>query len=302
MTLQARGIDPERDFCAAISQSTDEPLVGTATRVDVWFVLTYDGGWGAKALAESDLPQPVRSHLTGAEQRIPNARFQFIKKPGGNPEALELFVARSTVGQEEIYRFGFSDYGELLGLNLEAVARGDAAFDAHRTDQRLHLVCVNGRRDRCCARFGTEIFEEVAGEAGDSAWQTTHLGGHRFAPNIVFLPHGIQYGHATPGEGARLVAAYAANELVIERLRGRTGYDAPINAAEGFLRRRTGETALDAYTLRGASTMVGDSAGFIFSDREGQDHEVRVRRVMSEPIWKSCDAETLEPVGRWQEM
>jgi len=201
-----------------------------------------------------------------------------------------------------MYGFAFSDYEELLGLNLEAVARGDVSYDAHLTNKRLGLVCVNGRRDKCCAKFGTAMYDELAGVMGSSAWHTTHLGGHRFAPNMVFLPHGIQYGHAEPGEGADLAAAYMADRLVLERLRGRTGYDAPINAAEGFLRRRTGETALDAYTLRGATTMVGDMAGFTFADRAGQDYEVRVRRVESGLAWESCDAVEMKPVGRWEEL
>jgi len=302
MTLQSQGIDASHDFCSVVSRSVGEPLAGTATRVDVWFLLTFDSEWGAKALAQSGLSQPIRSHLQGAEQRIPNARIQFIKQPGRDAAALRLYVVRSVVGQEQSYAFAFSDYDELLGLNLEAVARGDAAFDAHRTDERLYLVCVNGRRDKCCAKFGTAMYDEMADAAGESAWQTTHLGGHRFAPNMVFLPHGIQYGHALPGEGAGLAEAYAADQLIVERLRGRTGYDAPINAAESFLRRRTGETALDAYVLRGASTMVGDMAGFIFAGHDGQDYEVRVRRVKTGPVWKSCDAEALEPGEHWEEV
>ena len=62
------------------------------------------------------------------------------------------------------------------------------------------LVCTHGSRDVCCGKFGYPIYEELRrGYATGSArglrvWRTSHLGGHRFAPNLMDLPEGRYWG------------------------------------------------------------------------------------------------------------
>jgi hypothetical protein len=49
------------------------------------------------------------------------------------------------------------------------------------------LVCTNGRRDVCCALWGQRFYAAAAALL-PNVWQTTHLGGHRFAATAVSLP------------------------------------------------------------------------------------------------------------------
>lgn len=301
MSLDSHQIQPAGDYCSLHSQAAGEPLVGTATRVDIWFALTYNGEWGAKALAESSLPQRVKAHLAAAESFLANARVQFIKQPGRDPDPLRLYVAHAKPGFERLYRFDLASYQDLLALDLTHIARADPAFDSYLSGERLHLVCVNGRRDKCCARFGVPVYDALAKLGGDSVWQTTHLGGHRFAPTVVFLPHGIHYGRVQPADAPALLDAYDRAELVLANLRGRSGYDASVNAAETYLRQRLGLAALGDLTLLGASTMILNTVGFEFADAQGDTHPVRVRMQQTDPIWKSCDADILEPVTVWEE-
>ena len=112
-------------------------------------------------------------------------------------------------------------------------------FGAHLTDPIL-LVCTNGRRDACCALRGRALTLALADEHAERTWESTHLGGHRFAANLVCLPHGIVYGRVPPDAGARLADLYLAGQLDPEHLRGRSAWPAPAQVAEVELRGRLG--------------------------------------------------------------
>jgi len=109
-------------------------------------------------------------------------------------------VAISRDSGSTLYRFALDDYEDLLNLDLAAIVAGEPIYQKYVSDERVFLVCTNGRRDKCCAKFGPPIYAEVARAVGDAAWQTTHIGGHRFSACVVFLPDGIIYGRIADGQ------------------------------------------------------------------------------------------------------
>ncbi len=53
------------------------------------------------------------------------------------------------------------------------------------------LVCAHGRRDPCCARFGTLLQAELGLRLTDArVWRCSHTGGHRFAPTAITVADG----------------------------------------------------------------------------------------------------------------
>ena len=63
-----------------------------------------------------------------------------------------------------------------------------------------YFVCTNGQRDLCCARFGLPTYAALRERVGERVWQTTHVGGHRFAPNVLTLPQAALYGRVQPAD------------------------------------------------------------------------------------------------------
>jgi len=95
-----------------------------------------------------------------------------------------------------------------------------------------YFVCVNAKRDICCAKFGRPTYAALHEALGGRAWQTTHVGGHRYAPNILALPQSALYGRVMPDDVPEFLAATENNRLARSFLRGQTRYSATAQVAE----------------------------------------------------------------------
>lgn len=246
-------------FCSELSRTADEAIFGTAGNgTDVWFVLEYPGLWGAKALEESRLSPEIQTHLQQAVAATPGARLQLIKRgPEPSGERLHFFIGLSDEAAPRLYRFGLAAFDELLNLDLPGLVAALRSTPERFAD-RLHpeplfLVCTNGSRDRCCAKWGVPVYLSLAARAGEQVWQTTHTGGHRFAATLICLPHGLYYGRLGPQDAAPLAASLAAGDVYrLDRYRGRSCYQQPVQAAEYYLRRETGIQALGGFAFLAA--------------------------------------------------
>ncbi len=235
--------------CSVLSSESGEQLFGTAATVSAWFLIEYDGRWEPEAFEQAELPALVRQAITRQAVAMPRSRIQVIRqKPRLAPEGLAFFVVLGRETRPAIYEFHLKTYEDLLALDLAAICAEDAAYAAARRTDPLYLVCTHGRRDRCCASHGVPVYEQIGQQVGDAVWQTSHVGGHRFAANIICFPHGIVYGRVDPGNAAGIVAAYAAGQIVPDHYRGRACYSKAAQAAE-YVLRTSGSTALEAYTL-----------------------------------------------------
>ena len=65
--------------------------------------------------------------------------------------------------------------------------------------------------------------------------QTTHVGGHRFAANLVILPHGLYYGPVGLDGAVAAIGAYERGTVSPVRYRGRAGQPKAMQEAEHAL-------------------------------------------------------------------
>ncbi len=259
---------------AQYSLTAGEPLTATAARASIWILLEYNEIWGAKALEESNLPESVKNFLINQSAKLPNVRFQFIKQAGNN-QGIRFYVAHANPINPMLFRFRLESYEDLLDMNIEEIAA--ARSDQTLSEDRLFLVCTNGKRDACCAKNGLPLYNALSSIAGRDVWQTTHIGGHRFAGTMVCLPHGICYGRVPPEDAPAIVQAYQTNSLLPAYYRGCVAYDAPAQAVEAFLRQQTGERSLDAFRLRSVQPESENHWLVQFDSADGAQYHVRVR-------------------------
>jgi hypothetical protein len=286
-------------YCSEASRQTGEQLFGTATRVDVWLLLEYTGPWGRDALEASDLAKPVKNRVSELLSTLPDSRLQFIKR-GEPSNGITFFIGVSQEQRTVLYEFHLEAYEDLIPLDVPAVVRGEPTYDANLRDEPLFLVCTNGKRDRCCARSGFPVYQAMAACVGRDVWQTTHLGGHRFAATGVVLPHGACYGRITETDAQRLVDEYREGRIILERYRGRSCYEKHVQAAEHALRQKTGIMELAHFQLADTQMLGEDEWGVAFTAPDGVVHNLQIRRRLTDQQRvESCTAEQPTRVARY---
>jgi hypothetical protein len=84
---------------------------------------------------------------------------------------------------------------------------------------------------------------------GDRAWEVSHIGGDRFAGNLVCFPHGLYFGRLDPDAGVAVAERYAQGQIDLAHYRGRSCYGFAVQAAETFLRRQLDLTGVEDVRL-----------------------------------------------------
>ncbi len=285
MTLSA----PMR--CSALAEELGEPLAGTVDQRRRWLLLEDRSAWGTDAVVER-----FGADAAATAKRL-GLRLQLVRRHEGDPA--DDSVRRAILVDTEAAAMAVRTVRGPGDLDVEALATMPLhEFGAHLTDPIL-LVCTNGRRDACCALRGRALTVALADEHAERTWECTHLGGHRFAANLVCLPHGIVYGRVPPDEGARLADLYLAGQLDPEHLRGRSAWPAPAQVAEVELRRRLGLRGVDDLRLVSA-VGEGDLATVALSGPDGAEHRVELHAERVDPPRPtSCRADEVEAPVHW---
>ena len=267
-----------RFFCSELSRSEREPLGATASRVDHWLLVEYRGLWGPNALRSSGLSDQVKRSLREQVRARPRTRLLFVRRPDRRGRAaFRAYAATSHVGEESLTCHSFEDYEDLRTIDLA----GSGEPVAHP----LLLVCTHGKHDQCCALHGRPLFDARAEQVDEEwVWQTTHVGGDRFAGNVVCLPHGLYYGRVERGDALTLLEEHLADRIVLASYRGRSVHSFAEQAVERDVRETTGELKIDALRL---VRHEGERVSFAMGDAV---HERVVTEERGEPRRLTCTA------------
>lgn len=273
-----------RDYCS--ESSAPEPLWGTADTVDLWLLLEYRPVWKARALQDNGLSSQVREWLdrtlAGLAAAGYRARPQFIRRPEIDDGRTRLLIASN----DSVREFSGTGYDFLADVDIAACVREPQRIDGK--SEPLYFVCTNGQRDLCCARFGLPLYTLLRERIGGRVWQINHLGGHRFAPNVLALPNACLYGRVTPERIDDFLAQTESGGVDFQRLRGRTRYPQMVQAAEACIARN----GLKLLQLDGDER----EAIVTFAD-DIQLLKVAVKRSdESLSVLKSCGDEAAQPV------
>lgn len=283
-----------RAFCAAESRENDEPLDATASRVDHWLLVEYRSLWSHDAFAGSGLSEQVKAHLREQQAARRRTRLLFIRSRArrGAP-GLVAYAATSRAGEEGLRRVAFEDYRELLELDLAGGA-------GEPVEHPLLLVCTHGKHDPCCARYGRPLYDALADELEpDWIWQSTHVGGDRFAGNLVCLPHGLYYGRLDRPSAAAVLDELLSARVHLDPYRGRSCYSFAVQAAERAVRLDTGLLGLDDLRLVAAHRREDGAWTVAIAARGRGIEEVDLREEAGELVHLTCGSETLRRPTRF---
>jgi len=206
--------------------AADEILAGTAPRARWWWLIEVPGSWGRNAVPECRIAA-VRE-LASDEAR----RVLLVRRPGRHPAVdtrgpLRVWIAGALPDDPPTRLAVADDPEDLLTWPIEGPAWAS-------TDPQAPVlaVCTNASRDLCCGLDGRALVEALGDVPG--VWESSHLGGHRFAPTALLVPHGLVYGRLTPQVAHDLIMrGPSANSA--PWLRGRSALSPSIQASEAAL-------------------------------------------------------------------
>lgn len=275
--------------CSDASRARDEPLAATASRVERWLLVEHRGAWGPQSVPSSRMTQNVARALaqTAADAR---ARLVLVRRPHGAPQTdgRDVFAVVSTPGAERIRTRHVDD-----DTNLARLGWDDEEWTTYAGP--LYLVCTHGRHDRCCALRGRPVAKALSRVHPERTWESSHIGGDRFAPNLVVLPEGLYLGQVEAADVVSVFAGLAEGRLPAGLVRGRSSLPLPVQAAQGFARealQRWGSAEL----VLVEQTSAGPDSWRVRLGNPDVEVVVRYDRSGGGTHRLTCDAEQEKPV------
>jgi hypothetical protein len=230
--------------CADAARARADPPAGTAPPTRRWLLLEHPGPWRIDAVAGVGIDPAVLATLTERAGSV--TRILLVRRPG----RIDRRAPRSWI---------------LAGLDIDTVTgqwRSDTdlldAADALTGADSLAiehadpviLVCTHGVHDVCCALRGRPVAAALASRWPELVWECSHIGGDRFAPNVVLLPDGFYYGNLDPDNAMSTVEAHLAGTVLTEQLRGMARFLPPVQAAAVAAYRTFGPLGPSDVTVR----------------------------------------------------
>jgi hypothetical protein len=273
--------------CSVINLA--EPMAGTAPLAQAWVLVEDNGPWGKKApgsarfagapeLAALVNPTPTSVLLV----RQPHVRVGSRRR---------VWIAQ--VGTQQLFSGIVADVAELLTWDFEAIATGAMPSVVEPCGDFLWLVCTNSSRDACCALLGRPLIDDLVGPAQAASvmlLESSHLGGHRFAPTAMALPSGYVFGRLT-GPSAVAAFEHLQNGAVLtENLRGRTNLVRWQQVADIVARRTLDFAPIDGLTISATSEPVqaGTTLQLLASTAAGHSLKVDLVGRAIGPRPESC--------------
>ena len=292
--------DPHRPRCSVEALAREEPQFATASLVTAWLLIEQPGAWGPDALLDSGFPSETARPLLRLAARV-GARILLIRRRERDQSDPVVFLAHSGGNglAPAMVSGRISDPADLMDLDLDGLAEGHFPDFGRAETGPVYLVCTHGRHDLCCADKGRPLYRAMSELRPEQTWETSHIGGDRFAGNLVVLPRGDYFGRLEPEDTAKLVAAYEERRLDLTRYRGRSVQPRLVQAAEHYLRAHRALSGFDDLEVVDYRRPEPNHGEVVFRELSRRTHRVRVMaRTLPDPAFLTCRAgEPGQPVA-----
>lgn len=202
--------------CATEARSRDDQLAGTASRAHGWVVIEHPGPWPFAGFAELDLADDLK-HAVRQAALTAGMRILLIRRHGRQPRRASRswgvlrYDARGDHRQEWGTWSQESDLAEII-----------AAIDrpGETGHPPLYLACTHGIHDACCAIRGRPIAGALSQHWPENTWECSHVGGDRYAGNLLVVPDGIYFGDVAAPTAVTVVQQLREGLVAADHLRG----------------------------------------------------------------------------------
>ncbi|MGR6999767.1 hypothetical protein ACU686_19460 [Yinghuangia aomiensis] len=277
--------------CAAVARALGEAVLGSAPETcDAWLVVEHPGR-GPPTACRRTSPRRSWSSSNGCP-RTGSARSS-CAAPATAARCPRTRSTSRTAAARTALRCGWSSAKSPICANCwtstSPRCRAASARTGGRSTASRSCWCARtANASRAALQFGRPTVRTLHAAYGEPVWETTHVGGDRFAANLVALPHGSYHGLVTEPVAAEVGAACLRGEVDLAHYRGRMGLPYAAQAAEWFVRSHTGILTVEAVRTLGHVERA-DGGTTVDLTAEGRMFRVTVRTARSGcPRLTSC--------------
>lgn len=197
--------------------------------------------------------------------------------------------AYTSHAEKWLEEFRLDAIDDLFALDLSPLKQGSSVGGNPVSENRF-FVCTHGKHDPCCAKFGQPVAAALDREWPERTWETSHIGGDRFAGNVLVLPLGIYYGRVAPAEATSLMEQLDRGQLSLDHYRGQSAFAFSVQAAEWWARKEHQCLKLDELSLVNHSELKNSESLTTFLTQSGKHVEVRLAVTQGPPRKLTCRA------------
>ncbi len=284
--------EPDERFerCSVQAALRGDPMIGSAFPASRLLLVEQPGPWGRAGLLTSRFDSAVAHRLVAQLERFA-IRVVAIRRPGRHvadgPRRWAVVDCRPD--RERITWGRFDHDHDLLALDVRGLL--DPTDGPVAETEPAYLVCVHGTHDACCAIRGRPVAAALEARRPGRVWECSHVGGDRFAANLLILPAGLLYGRVLSDDAAHLVELTDRGLLDAPALRGRVGFSSAEQAAMVLAHETCPAAGWRDVRVRSVDrndphrTLVTLSVA-------GTELLVAVRISRADPGWLTCQAES----------
>lgn len=271
-------------------------MLARAGRAQLWVLIEHAGPWPKSAPGEV-LPDALVRRIESAGGPV---RLALIRRPRDRNVVEPRWILAWSDGVRQWMREGtVAGYGDLVDLPFESSARGEEPDVGVARHIPIFAVCTHGKKDACCAELGRPIVNAVAAVDGADVWECTHIGGDRFAANMIALPAGLYFSRLGPESAVVTAREVLSGRMPLGHLRGRAALSPSAQVAEHTIRERTGLDAIDAIE-QVSETTTPDGSVAVDMRIAGRDYRVLIRQGPPEPTFgHGCIVDSAVTWHRW---
>lgn len=288
-----------RSLCREESLALGEPLLGTASVVRRWILIERDGPWGIVALRKNRFDVDVQSKIQEL-RRLTGARILLIRRHAKRSQAgVRVMCSYTSHTQKWLEEFRLDSIHDLFDLDLGPLRRG-ASVGGNSVSQNRFFICTHGKHDPCCAKFGWPVAAALDNKWPERTWETSHIGGDRFAGNVLVLPLGIYYGRVEPSEAVSLLGQLDRGRLSLDHYRGQSAFAFAVQAAEWWARKEYQWLQLEDLSLVEHHELEGAESLTKFVTQSGKNVEVQLIATQDPARTLTCRAARAGSPPRYQ--
>ncbi|MFD3663743.1 sucrase ferredoxin [Streptomyces sp. NPDC058659] len=236
---------PARFLCADAARLRGDAIAGTAPYGSVWILIEYRAGWPANGFDGLALEPEVKARVYAAARAV-RARTLLIRRHGRRRADEPPRWAVLRYEKDGAHRQDWGTWHDDRDLAEIANALDAPGEPGHPP---VVLVCAHGLHDTCCAVRGRPVARALSDGWPQLVWECTHVGGDRFAANVVVAPDGVYYGNLDAASAVTVVEEHLANRVHADHLRGYTDLSPPQQTALAAVLHHAGPSGRHDYVI-----------------------------------------------------